>query len=83
MTIAFLTLIDELCMFVYTPARIIPNKSHLGEGLRAFPTRGNHHPLSLWNNEIVSGMTYSYLQQMGGILRTEFLPHWYFSEHQQ
>ena len=43
-TIAFLTLFDELCM--YTPTHTIPNKSHLGEVLRPFPTRQNCHPLS-------------------------------------
>ena len=41
---------------LYTPAHTIPNKSHLGEGLRAFPTRGNCHPLSCQNNKIVSGV---------------------------
>ena len=43
---------------LYTPTHSIPNKSHLGEGLRAFSTRGNCHPLSRRNNKIVSRTIY-------------------------
>ena len=42
------------CMLC-TPTRTVPNKSHLGEGLRAFSTRGNCHPLSRWNNRLCPG----------------------------
>ena len=58
MTIAFFTLIDELCIYAVYTYRTIPNKSHLGEGLETFSTRENCHPLSHWNRKIVSGMTY-------------------------
>ena len=43
---------------MYTPTHTIPNKSHLGEGFRAFSTRGNCHPLFHQNSKIVSGTTY-------------------------
>ena len=43
---------------MYTPTHTIPNKSHRGEGLRAFPARGNRHPLSCQSNKIMSRMIY-------------------------
>ena len=42
---------------VYT-THAIPNKSRLGEGLGAFLTRGNSHPLSCRTSKIVSRTTY-------------------------
>ena len=34
---------------LYIPAHTDPNKSHFGEGVRAFSTRGNRHTLSHQN----------------------------------
>ena len=45
------------CM-LHISTHSITNKSHLGEGLEAFPTRGNRHPLSHPNSKIVSRTTY-------------------------
>ena len=42
---------------LYTPKHSIPNKGHLGEELRAFPTR-NCHSLSCQNSKSVTRTTY-------------------------
>ena len=57
---------------LYTPTHTIPNKSHFGEGLGSFPIRGSCHPLSLWNNKIVSGTTYSHPWWLGELHGTDF-----------
>ena len=53
MTIAFWHWLMSYACMLYTPTHTIPNKSHLGEGLGAFPNRGNHHLLSHWNKDCV------------------------------
>lgn len=67
---------------LYTPMHAIPNKSHLGEGLRAFSTRGNCHPFPHQRNKNVSRMTYSPYLADGRILETAVPPtdlelYWY------
>ena len=48
---------------MYTPTHTAPNKSHLGEGLRAESLPFSGH------NKIVSRTIYSHQRQTGGILR--------------
>ena len=59
---------------MYTPTHTIPNKSHLGQGLRVFSTRGNCRSLSRQNNKIVSGMIYLPSVVDGRILLDGFPP---------
>ena len=52
----------RLACILYTPVHTDPNKSHFREGLGAFSTRGNCHPLFLLEQQIVSRTTYSLLR---------------------
>ena len=74
MAIAFLTLMNY-ARILCTPTHTIPNKSHLGEGLRAFSTRGNRHALSCRTARLCLGPLISHPQQTGEFCWTEFLPH--------
>ena len=62
-----------------TPTHTIPNKSHLGEELGVFSTRGNCHPLPHQSSKIVSRMAYFSSATAGRILRDGVPPTEYYS----
>ena len=63
-------------MRVYTPTHTIPNKSHLGEGLRVLSIEGTATLFLAGTARLCLGCLISHPRQMGGFCRPEFLPHY-------
>ena len=69
-----LTRIDEICSILCIPAHTIPNKSHLGDRLGAFPIRGTRHPLSLRKRLCPRQLILICSGREGALHRMELLP---------